>query len=145
MIQSFWPKSYLKLFHYLFWSIILDYFLFFSSGSLSKTYQPMDKDLACDIHIINLRTMMKSSSTLKPSNNVALILHRQVFFYFWLFTYFPFFKCILNNTYKKLTISSFFRVSMVATNLLACNVVPMEARYDIFQYFQAELTSSQHK
>ena len=64
-------------------STILNIFPFhFSSGSLSKTYQPMDKDLACDIHIINLRTMMKSSSTLKPSNNVALILHRQVFFYF---------------------------------------------------------------
>ena len=39
----------------------------------------MDKDLACDIHIINLRTMMKSSSVLKPSNNAALILHRQGF------------------------------------------------------------------
>ena len=52
---------------------------FSTSTSLSKTYQPMDKDLACDIHIINLRTMMKSSSALKPSNNAALILHRQGF------------------------------------------------------------------
>ena len=39
----------------------------------------MNKDLACDIHVVNLRTMMKISSTLKPSNNVALILHRQGF------------------------------------------------------------------
>ena len=52
---------------------------FSSTLSLSKTYQPMDKDLACDIHVVNLRTMMKISSTLKPSNNVALILHRQGF------------------------------------------------------------------
>ena len=28
---------------------------FTSSNSLSKVYQPMDKDLACDIHVVNLR------------------------------------------------------------------------------------------
>lgn len=50
-----------------------------STSSLSKSYQPMDKDLACDIHVINLRTMMKASTTLRPSDNVALILHRQGF------------------------------------------------------------------
>lgn len=50
-----------------------------SVSSLSKTYQPIDKDLACDIHIINLRTMMKSSTGIKPADNAALVLHRQGF------------------------------------------------------------------
>lgn len=50
-----------------------------SASSLSRTYQPMDKDLACDIHVVNLRTMMRSAQTMKPSDNAALILHRQGF------------------------------------------------------------------
>lgn len=61
----------------------MDHFLFNGaahlSSTLSRTYQPMDKDLACDIHIVNLRTMVKTSSTMKPSDNAALILHRQGF------------------------------------------------------------------
>ena len=47
--------------------------------TLSRNYNPMDKDLACDIHVVNLRTMLKSAMTLKPSDNSALILHRQGF------------------------------------------------------------------
>lgn len=50
-----------------------------STSAMSKSYQPIDKDLACDIHVLNLRTMLKGSMSLKPSNNVALILHRQGF------------------------------------------------------------------
>ena len=45
----------------------------------SNLSNPMDKDLACDIHVVNLRTMLKSAMTLKPSDNSALILHRQGF------------------------------------------------------------------
>ncbi len=52
---------------------------FTSASSLGKVYQPMDKNLACDIHVINLRTMMRGASALKPSDNVALMLHRQGF------------------------------------------------------------------
>lgn len=48
-------------------------------STLSKNYQPMDKDLACDIHIINLRTMIKSVAGLKPADQAALVLHRQGF------------------------------------------------------------------
>ena len=47
--------------------------------TLSRNYNPMDKDLACDIHVVNLRTMLKSAMTLKPSDQSALILHRQGF------------------------------------------------------------------
>ena len=50
-----------------------------STSQLSRNYFPMDKDLACDIHVVNLRTMLKSAMTLKPSDNSALILHRQGF------------------------------------------------------------------
>ena len=39
----------------------------------------MDKDLACDIHVVNLRTMLKTQYKLEPSENAALILHRQGF------------------------------------------------------------------
>lgn len=51
-----------------------------SSGStLSKTYKPIDKDLACDIHVVNLRTVSKSAFKIQASDNAALILHRQGF------------------------------------------------------------------
>lgn len=50
-----------------------------AASTLSKNYQPMDKDLACDIHVLNLRTMLKSANAITPSDNVALILHRQGF------------------------------------------------------------------
>ena len=31
----------------------------FNGNKLKKTYKPVDKDLPCDIHIVNLRTMLK--------------------------------------------------------------------------------------
>ena len=49
------------------------------ASSLTKTYKPMDKDLACDIHVISLRTMIKSSFNMVPADNAALLLHRQGF------------------------------------------------------------------
>ena len=39
----------------------------------------MDKDLACDIHVVNLRTMLKTQYKMEPSDNSAHILHRQGF------------------------------------------------------------------
>ena len=44
-----------------------------------RSYTPMDKDLACDIHVVNLRTMLKTQYKMEPSDNSALILHRQGF------------------------------------------------------------------
>ncbi len=49
------------------------------SAALSKSYKPMDKDLACDIHVISLRTMIKTSFNMAPADNAALLLHRQGF------------------------------------------------------------------
>ena len=48
-------------------------------STLSKNYQPMDKDLACDIHIINLRTMIKSVSGLKPADQVCCWILQLIF------------------------------------------------------------------
>jgi len=39
----------------------------------------MDKDLACDIHVVNLRTMLKAQYKMEPGDNAALILHREGF------------------------------------------------------------------
>lgn len=39
----------------------------------------MDKDLACDIHVVNLRTMLKTQYKMEPGDNAALILHREGF------------------------------------------------------------------
>jgi len=47
--------------------------------TLSKNYEPVDKDLACDIHVITLRTMQESAFKQEPSNEAALIVHRQGF------------------------------------------------------------------
>jgi len=49
-----------------------------------NSYKPVARDLPCDIHLINLRTMVappKSSSGngANPSDKVALVLHRQGF------------------------------------------------------------------
>jgi len=51
----------------------------FNGNSLKKTYKPVDKDLPCDIHIVNLRTMLQSQGQPRPSENSALIVHRQGF------------------------------------------------------------------
>jgi len=53
-------------------------------GSLQKEYSPTTKDLPCDIHLINLRTMVSppsssSGSTANPSDRAALVVHRQGF------------------------------------------------------------------
>lgn len=31
------------------------------AASLTRSYEPMDKDLACDIHVVSLRTMQQSA------------------------------------------------------------------------------------
>eukprot|EP00095_Tigriopus_kingsejongensis_P010888 maker-scaffold1216_size55193-snap-gene-0.9 protein:Tk10888 transcript:maker-scaffold1216_size55193-snap-gene-0.9-mRNA-1 annotation:"alpha-mannosidase 2" len=45
----------------------------------SKSYEPLEKDVSCDIHVVNLRTMQKSATKYEPSDQSALILHRQGF------------------------------------------------------------------
>ena len=47
--------------------------------SLSKSYDPLDKDLSCDIHVVTLRTMQGSAFKSNPSDQAALIVHRQGF------------------------------------------------------------------
>ena len=47
--------------------------------SLSKSYDPVDKDLSCDIHVVTLRTMQASAFKTNPSDQSALIVHRQGF------------------------------------------------------------------
>ena len=60
-------------------------FTLFYTGShafgeaLAKTYEPIEKELSCDVALINLRTMQASSFDLAPSDNSALIIHRQGF------------------------------------------------------------------
>ena len=49
------------------------------SSTLKNSFTPVDKDLPCDIHIVNLRTMMSSASKMTPSDQSALVLHRQGF------------------------------------------------------------------
>jgi len=56
----------------------------YKGNSLMNSYKPVARDLPCDIHLINLRTMVappKSSSGngANPSDKVALVLHRQGF------------------------------------------------------------------
>ena len=52
----------------------------YEGHALHHSFSPVDKDLACDIHVINLRTMLAASSShLGPSDNAALVLHRQGF------------------------------------------------------------------
>ena len=54
---------------------------FYEGHGLHNSWTPVDKDLACDIHVINLRTMLSPSSSqpLSPSDHAALVLHRQGF------------------------------------------------------------------
>merc|ERR1712200_222767 len=56
----------------------------YKGNSLMNSYKPVARDLPCDIHLINLRTMVappKSSigNGANPSDKVALVLHRQGF------------------------------------------------------------------
>lgn len=46
---------------------------------LSKSYDPVDKDLPCDVHIVNLRTMQRSAFKKEPADQAGLVLHRQGF------------------------------------------------------------------
>jgi hypothetical protein len=48
-------------------------------SGLSKTYEPFDKDISCDIDIVTIRTMEGKSLQVEPSNEAVLILHRQGF------------------------------------------------------------------
>lgn len=56
----------------------------FQGNLLSNVYQPTVKDLPCDIHLINLRTMiaspkLSSGNSMTPSDKSALVVHRQGF------------------------------------------------------------------
>lgn len=48
-------------------------------SGLSKTYEPVDKDISCDIDIVTIRTMEGKSLHEEPSNEAVLMLHRQGF------------------------------------------------------------------
>ena len=50
-----------------------------SISSLSKTYEPVDKELSCDIDIVTIRTMLKRTMNIVPSDEAVLVLHRQGF------------------------------------------------------------------
>ncbi|TRY68325.1 hypothetical protein TCAL_04678 [Tigriopus californicus] len=45
----------------------------------SKSYEPLEKDIPCDIHVVNLRTMQKTAIKTEPGDESALIVHRQGF------------------------------------------------------------------
>ena len=53
--------------------------LHYEGHGLTNSFSPVDKDLPCDIHVINLRTMLSSPAKLTPSDQAALVLHRQGF------------------------------------------------------------------
>ena len=44
-----------------------------------RSYEPVDKDLSCDISVVNLRTMQGGSPKPAPSEQTTLIVHRQGF------------------------------------------------------------------
>ena len=46
---------------------------------MSKTYEPVDKELSCDIDIVTIRTMLKRTMSIVPSDEAVLVLHRQGF------------------------------------------------------------------
>ena len=48
-------------------------------SGLSKTYEPVDKEISCDIDIVSIRTMEAKGMNVEPSNEAVLILHRQGF------------------------------------------------------------------
>ena len=52
---------------------------FYEGHQLKHSFTPVDKDLPCDIYVVNLRTMLSSSSKMTPSDQSALVLHRQGF------------------------------------------------------------------
>lgn len=48
-------------------------------NKLRTSYSPVSKNLDCDIHLINLRTMLHNPDSLTPDDKTALVLHRQGF------------------------------------------------------------------
>ena len=48
-------------------------------SGLSKTYEPVDKEISCDIDVVTIRTMEAKGLNVEPSNEAVLILHRQGF------------------------------------------------------------------
>ena len=44
-----------------------------------RSYEPVDKDLSCDISVVNLRTMQNGSPRPAPAEQSTLIVHRQGF------------------------------------------------------------------
>ena len=44
-----------------------------------RSYEPVDKDLSCDISVVNLRTMQNGSPRPAPAEQTTLIVHRQGF------------------------------------------------------------------
>ena len=51
----------------------------YEGHNLKDSFSPMEKDLPCDIHVINLRTALSNPIKLNPSDQSALVLHRQGF------------------------------------------------------------------
>jgi len=51
----------------------------YQGHNLKNSYKPVDKDLPCDINVVNLRTMVTHPLVPSPSDQAALILHRQGF------------------------------------------------------------------
>ena len=48
-------------------------------SGLSKTYEPVDKEISCDIDVVTIRTMEAKGLNVEPSNEAVLMLHRQGF------------------------------------------------------------------
>ena len=46
---------------------------------MNKEFEPIEQEASCDIEVVNLRTMMKFANSLDPSDEAALIVHRQGF------------------------------------------------------------------
>ena len=51
----------------------------YEGHALKHSFSPVEKDLPCDIHVVNLRTSLSSPLKLRPSDQSALVLHRQGF------------------------------------------------------------------
>jgi len=51
----------------------------FEGHNLKDSFSPVEKDLPCDIHVINLRTSLSSPVKMTASDQSALVLHRQGF------------------------------------------------------------------
>ena len=47
--------------------------------ALTRSYDPVDKDLSCDIHVVTLRTMQGYSYKASPGDQSALVVHRHGF------------------------------------------------------------------